>query len=201
MLFRNLFIGWISTYLAMASMDMTSEEFGRLLDGTRTTKYRLIWRILAGTGLRSDELLTLKVKDINLEKRIIILDKNNTKSGKSRNVLIPKSLVADILFLVKDQEPEEYIFKGQTIKNGQIQPMTTRALRKAFYLACDNAGIERYSPHALRHYHATQSLKAGIDLNSIRLNLGHASLRTTQIYLSNNLEARREVLDNSSFEV
>jgi len=185
----------------MASMDMTREEFNRLLQGTKTAKYRLIWRILAGTGLRSDELLTLKVKDINLEKRIIILDKNNTKSGKSRTVLIPKSLIDDISGLVKDLQHEEYIFKGQTIKDGHIQPMTTRALRKAFYLACDNAGLSGLSPHALRHFHATQSLMAGIDLNSLRLNLGHASLRTTQIYLSNNLQVRREALDRSGFKV
>jgi integrase len=180
---------------------MAPEEFKRLLDATDNPKHKLIWRLLAGCGLRSNELVTLKVKDIDLERRIISLAKSNTKSGKSRRVVIPKSLLADLSAFIKNKEPEDYLFVGQSLKDGKLQPLTTRAIRKAFSLACEKASLGNYSPHSLRHYCAEQMVDAEIDLNTIRLQLGHSSLGITQIYLSNNLEKRKDRLDSSGFVV
>jgi len=180
---------------------MAPEEFKRLLDATDNPKHRLIWRILAGCGLRSNELATLKVKDIDLDRRIISLDRTNTKNGKSRKVVIPKSLLADLSAFIKGKEPEDYLFAGQSLKDGKLQPLTTRAIRKAFSLACEKAGLGDYSPHSLRHYCAEQMVEAEIDLNTIRLQLGHSNLGITQIYLYNNLEKRKDKLDSSKFKV
>lgn len=180
---------------------MSPEEFKRLLDATDNPKHRLIWRILAGCGLRSNELMTLKVKDIDLDRRIISLDKTNTKNGKSRKVVIPKSILADLSAFIKGKETEDYLFVGQSLKDGKLQPLTTRAIRKAFSLTCEKAGLGDYSPHSLRHYCAEQMVDAEIDLNTIRLQLGHSSLGITQIYLSNNLERRKDKLDSSKFMV
>lgn len=43
--------------------------------------------------------------------------------------------------------------------------------------------LRRATPHWLRHTHATLSLAAGVDLKTVRDNLGHASIATTSVYL------------------
>lgn len=53
----------------------------------------------------------------------------------------------------------------------------------------------RISPHTLRHSCAVALLQAGLDLLVIRDYLGHASVATTNRYLSTNLQTKREVLD------
>jgi integrase len=145
--------------------------------------------------------VTLKVKDIDLDRRIISLDKTKPKNSKSRKVIIPKSLLADLSAFINGKGPEDYLFEGQSLKDGKLQPLTTRAIRKTFNFACEKAGLGNYSPHSLRHYCAEQMVDAEIDLNTIRLQLGHSSLGITQIYLSNNLEKRKDRLDSSKFRV
>lgn len=180
---------------------MSPEEFKRLLDATDNLKHKLIWRIFAGCGLRSNELVSLKAKDVDLDRRIITLDRTNTKNRKSRKIVIPKSLLSDLSAFINGKEPKDYLFVGQSLKDGKLQPLTTRAIRKAFFIACEKAGLGDYSPHTLRHYCAEQMVDAEIDLNTIRLQLGHSSLGITQIYLSNNLEKRKDRLDSSGFGV
>lgn len=55
----------------------------------------------------------------------------------------------------------------------------------------EKAGIERYTPHALRRFYATQAANSGIPLTVLREQLGHADLTTTQRYLAHNAETQR----------
>jgi len=196
----------------MASKDMSPEEFQRLLDATDNQRDKLIFRILAGTGLRSRELTTLRRRNIDLEKQIIVLENYNTKSHESRKVVIPQSLVPDLAAWIDDLDPDRYVFPGTQVRSGKLQPITTARLRQIFYKAAATAGIQRtkgknadgqtkhdYSLHSLRHYHAVQSLKNHVPINSVQRNLGHSSLATTQIYLNKSIEER--VKDYDDFEI
>lgn len=196
----------------MASKDMTPGQFNRLLDATNNPRDKLIFRLLAGTGLRSGELTTLKVKNLDLEEGIIVLENYNTKSHKSRKVVIPASLISDLKSWTANLEPEDYLFPGSSIKSGKIQPITTARLRQIFYNVASKAGFQRskgknkdhknkndFSLHSLRHYHAVQSLGAGVPINSVQFQLGHSSLKTTSIYLKKSVEERRRDYDN--FEI
>jgi integrase/recombinase XerD len=57
-----------------------------------------------------------------------------------------------------------------------------------------SAGLEKElcNPHILRHTHAVYALKAGIDLRTLQLNLGHADIATTVIYLDMDINDRKE---------
>jgi integrase/recombinase XerD len=53
---------------------------------------------------------------------------------------------------------------------------------------------KRVSPHTIRHTTATHLLRAGVDINTIRAWLGHASINTTNIYAEIDLEMKAKAL-------
>ena len=56
---------------------------------------------------------------------------------------------------------------------------------------------KRLHPHSLRHSAAVHLLRSGVDISTIAHLLGHASLNTTNRYLSIDLEAKREAIEKA----
>ncbi|WP_284741740.1 tyrosine-type recombinase/integrase [Amycolatopsis sp. RTGN1] len=72
---------------------------------------------------------------------------------------------------------------------GLLDPTCDHPIVAEAALVLANAG--RLHPHQLRHAHAQEADDAGASLNQIRLQLGHASLATTQLYLDNSTNLRK----------
>lgn len=83
---------------------------------------------------------------------------------------------------------------GQPLTRFGIQilvgPHTKRAALQA-----PTIGHKRVSPHTIRHATAMGLLQSGVDLNTIRIWLGHGSLQTTHIYAESDLKMKAEALD------
>jgi len=74
---------------------------------------------------------------------------------------------------------------GHILQTASGQPLQTTQVRRTVRLLAGKAGIrDRVHPHALRHRYAREMYDEGIGIRAIQLNLGHQSLKTTQIYLS-----------------
>ena len=82
---------------------------------------------------------------------------------------------------------------GRPITRSGIRQLVIRCAAKAANRA-PSLAAKRVSPHLLRHTSATQMLRSGVDLNTIRAWLGHASLDTTTVYAEIDLEIKAKAI-------
>lgn len=140
------------------------------------------------TGLRVEEMRELKCGDLNIEKGQSSISVRKGKGNKPRNVKISEGFRNKCKRFLewkkrKGQEinPESYLLTSN--KGTQL---SKRALQKAFKKCIKKAGLpEYYSIHSLRHTYGTYLLKAsGYNLRLVQEQLGHSSIRTTEVYTS-----------------
>jgi len=134
--------------------------------------------LLYGAGLRISEALALDGGILPPAKTLTVLG----KGGRARRVvLLPvvrDALLAYARLCPFPLGPGGPLFRG--VRGGGLSP---DVLRRAVRAARAALGLpDRATPHALRHSFATHLLAGGADLRAIQELLGHASLRSTQVY-------------------
>ena len=156
----------------------------------------LIIRMLYATGLRVSELVNIKLNDINIaERSIIVLGK-----GEKERIVIfgyhTQEVLTDYLNNGRyqvDTKNSEYLFLN---KDGN--KLSDRYVRKIIDDIIIKASITMHvSPHMLRHTFATSMLNNGADLVSVKDLLGHESLNTTSIYTHVSDEKIKEVYNKA----
>lgn len=128
------------------------------------------------TGMRSGEALNLKIKQVDLQERAIILTK--TKGGKSRRVPLNEiayEVVTSLIAGAKEKKTEYLFFNPKTGK-------PYKWLRRSFHSLMKQAGIADFKRHDLRHDAATNMVESGASLIEVRDILGHSDIRMTQRY-------------------
>lgn len=156
---------------------LSPEEVARLLDAAPGLKYKAALSVAYGAGLRANEVVSLKISDIDSKRMIIRVEQG--KGGKDRNVMLSPHLLDLLRAWWKAARPQGWLFPGRD----PAQPMTTRQLNRACHAAAQMAEInKRVSLHTLRHSFATHLLEQNIDVRVIQVLLGHAKLDTTALY-------------------
>ena len=179
---------------------LSPREVTRLLDAAPGLKYRAAFSIAYGTGLRASEVISLKVGDIDSERKVIRVEQG--KGAKDRYAMLSDALL-DVLraWWLAGRErgvmlPGGWLFPGRN----PVNPLTTRQLRRVFDGAREAAGIDkRVSLHTLRHCFATHLLERSVDIRVIQVLLGHTKLDTTARYThvaSNTLHAVKSPLEH-----
>ncbi|MEN7981872.1 MAG: site-specific tyrosine recombinase/integron integrase [Nanoarchaeota archaeon] len=162
-----------------------------IIESCENIKHKVIVKILYSSGLRLQELVDLKRKDIDFERNTIYVKKG--KGKKDRITIISENLKLDLLKYYSNYNfSTEYIFEG---RNGKY---TKKSIQKVLDKLGEKVGI-KLTPHMLRHSFATHLLESGTDIRHIQKLLGHSDLSTTQIYtqVSNKeLQNIKSPLDN-----
>ena len=157
-----------------------------------TSRDLLIIELLYDTGCRVDELVNIKLKDVNqTEKSIKVLG----KGAKERIVFYGEygreyleSYLIDREVLLNGRK-SEYLFVS--LESDQL---TTRRIAQIIEDILKIVGIKnKVTAHTLRHTFATHLLNNNADLRSVQELLGHSSLSTTQIYTHVSNERLRHV--------
>jgi len=155
---------------------LSREEIHKMIDLTNNVKHRLMLSIAYGAGLRVSEVTNLRVKDINESELTVHI--KNAKGAKDRVTVFSAKLLEDIRATLNGRSMHDYIF---TKVDGS--KLTERTAQMVFGQALARAGIQKEATfHSLRHSFATHLLENGVDLRYIQELLGHANLKTTQIY-------------------
>lgn len=151
---------------------LDEEEVKRILNVTKRLRDRLIIKMFLDTGVRSKELLNIRISDIDFEKRIIRV--RETKNGEER-----------VVFFTRETENllRKYITKKKKIDaDDKLFDISYQALYKLIKRIGNKAGIKGLRPHILRHTFATTAIRKGVPLSAVQKILGHRDIKTTQIY-------------------
>lgn len=155
---------------------ITATEVKEMIASTPNRKHACIIKMLYGCGLRLNELLHLKLSDINSERMLVHV--RNSKGNKDRVVMLAPALLEDLRNYFKAYHPKVYLFEGQN--GGRYSEKSVQNIVKT---AAAKAGItKQVTPHVLRHSFATHLLENGTDIRYIQQLLGHGSVKTTEIY-------------------
>jgi len=186
------------TWLALPKF-LTVKEVESLLsqpeeENVRGIRDKAMLELLYATGLRASELVSLKIKDLNMEDGFLLC---LGKGGKERLVPIGESAVEAVQKYRDEARPKllkqtsEFLFVTQ--RGGAFTRQGFWKLLKGY---ARKAGLDlKISPHILRHSFATHLLERGADLRSVQLMLGHSQITTTQIYTHVSRKRLRRVYD------
>ena len=155
---------------------LSREEIRSIIDVISNKKHKLLISLAYGGGLRVSEVVNLKVKDVDLNE--LQLHIKEAKGKKDRITLISDKLSNDLRVQMAGKGMDDYVFDSQ--RGGKI---SVRTAGKIFTNALKKTGVMKKATfHSLRHSFATHLLENGTDVRYVQSLLGHASIRTTQLY-------------------
>lgn len=137
-------------------------------------------------GLRISEVPSLDWRDVDLDVRELTV--RDGKGGKDRGVAIHRRLLANLAETPLDKQTGAVCGK----LNGK--PISYKSMPHIFGRYLKEAGLD-ISAHQLRHSFALNLLRAGADIRQIQVQMGHASLETTQRYLALDFDDKRRAID------
>lgn len=155
---------------------LSRTEIDKIIAKIDNLKHKTIITLAYGCGLRVSEAVNLKIKDIDLDELLIHI--KGAKGNKDRITIFPKKLKEKIKSIMIDKKRSDYLFESQM--GGKL---TERSAQKIFENALRKSEIKKEATfHSLRHSFATHLLENGTDVRYVQELLGHANIRTTQIY-------------------
>jgi len=164
-----------------------------LLDNvSRNTRHQLMVLIMIDCGLRVTELITLTIGNFDFQNRTLTIASLKKRSDKPiyREIpLTPRVIAAlsEVYLKLKDKTADAFLFPSNSL-TGHISRVSVWKMLKRYsgYTA---------SPHMLRHTFASEVVKNGADIRTAQDLLGHASYKTTEIYLHVAEQEKRDAIE------
>ncbi|MCF6777868.1 site-specific integrase [Thiotrichales bacterium 19X7-9] len=140
------------------------------------------------TGMRRGEIFSLDWSDIDFKTNQITLDKNNTKSGKTRSIPMHGN-IRQMLLDLSSNTSVGFVFKSP-VTGGRLDN-----INKSWATLMQKAEIENFRFHDLRHNFASQLVMKGESLSVVRELLGHSDFKMTLRYAHLAPEHKQRAVD------
>ncbi len=158
---------------------LSPQEIQLIFHHASSLKELAIFMVAYGAGLRSSEVVNLKISDIDSQRMVIRIQKG--KMNKDRYALLSPKMLELLRAYWKQYQPKDWLFPSY---NNSKQPLKAGTPSVYFKRAKKKAGIKKSGGlHSLRHAFATHLLEDGNDLFRIQQLLGHNHIQTTTLYL------------------
>lgn len=138
--------------------------------------YRGCFTLAYAYGLRIGEAISLPVTAVDSKQLLLrVIGKGN----KERALPLTEVMLDMLRAVWKTHRSQRWLFPSQAI----VTPLSYGSARAAFVKARSECGFDhRFRTHSFRHSFATHLLERGVDIRIIQILLGHASIRSTEIY-------------------
>ena len=157
---------------------LNRHELKELFAAPTLLKQRIVLALIYSAGLRGQEVINLKISDIDFQRKTIHI--RQSKYKKDRIVPLADSMAVGLKKYLKAENPHIWLFNGK-------EPDGRYSVRGLSWVMRENLKKTSISKdvnlHSLRHSFATHLLEEGINIVTLKELLGHADITTTMIYL------------------
>jgi len=157
---------------------LNRSELKELFSAPQLLKQRILLALIYSAGLRGQEVINLKISDIDFERMTIHI--RQTKYKKDRIVPLSPFMAGGLKKYLKAENPHIWLFNGKN-------PGSQYSIRGLSWVMRENLKktsiTKQVNLHSLRHTYATHLLEEGLNIVTLKELLGHAEITTTMIYL------------------
>src|SRR5574344_684186 len=157
---------------------LNHQELKELFAVPTLLKQRIVLTLIYSAGLRGNEVINLKISDIDFERRTIHI--RQSKYKKDRVVPLAECMAIGLRKYLSAENPHIWLFNGK-------EPDGRYSVRGLSWVMRENLKktsiTKDVNLHSLRHSYATHLLEQGVNIVTLKELLGHADITTTMIYL------------------
>lgn len=159
---------------------LTSVEVDALRSACRNDRERAVVEMLLSSGVRANELVTMRLSDCDVERRRATVI---GKGDKEREVYFSEVAQTYLRRYVSSRtDGLDLVVVSATRRGGEFRPLAVSGLEIMVRNIGRRAGVAGVHPHRFRHTMATDLLRRGMPLEDIKELLGHEKIETTLVY-------------------
>jgi site-specific recombinase XerD len=157
---------------------LNQAELRQLFKAPTLLKHRIVLSLIYSAGLRSQEVINLKISDIDFERKTIHI--RQSKYKKDRIVPLSDFMQKGLKKYLAAENPYIWLFNGKEADGRYSVKGLSWVMREAVKKTSIAKDVNL---HSLRHSYATHLLEQGLNIVTVKDLLGHADITTTMIYL------------------
>ncbi|MGM0836553.1 MAG: tyrosine-type recombinase/integrase [Bacillota bacterium] len=144
--------------------------------------------LLAYSGLRISEAISIKFESLNLVSRELLV--TDGKGSKSRTVFLNDKSIDALKLWIKERKKVGRDSNHLFISN-RGKPVDRTLINKLFNAYTTKTGV-KITPHDLRHFYCSHAIKVGMSIHEVANQAGHSNIHTTLIYTN---PSRKEIME------
>ena len=157
---------------------LNGSELKELFKAPALLKHRIVLTLIYSAGLRGQEVINLKIPDIDFERESIHI--RQSKYKKDRIVPLSAYMAKGLKKYIEVEHPHIWLFNGKEPDGRYSVKGLSWVMREALKKTSVKKDVNL---HSLRHSYATHLLEDGINIVTLKELLGHSDITTTMIYL------------------
>jgi integrase/recombinase XerD len=157
---------------------LNCKELKELFVTPTLLKQRVVLTLIYSAGLRGQEVINLKISDVDFERKTIHI--RQSKYKKDRILPLSDYMAVGLKKYLKAENPHIWLFNGKEPDGRYSVKGLSWVMRETLKKTSITKGVNL---HSLRHTYATHLLEQGLNIVTLKELLGHAEITTTMIYL------------------